>query len=438
MRMLDLLAKKRCGAEHTAAELEFISAGAARGRIPDYQLSAWLMAAFCMGLSDRETVALTRAMAFSGKRLDFSSVKLPKADKHSTGGVGDGISLALAPLAASCGIAVPMMSGRGLGHTGGTLDKLESMKGFRVRLSPPHVLRQLKAIGVCMFGQTSELAPADRKLYSLRDATATVECLPLIVASILSKKYAEGLDALVLDVKYGTGAFLIDFDKSRRLASALTATAGRLGMKCAALITAMDQPLGRAVGNAMEMSQAIKVLHGDNSAEDFVELLGVLGGWMLFMAGKAGSPDDGMEKLDSAVRSGAALAKMRQMIKWQGGDPRVADHPDRYLPMARLVSLVKAEKAGFVSRLDARITGKASVLLGAGREKMDDVIDHGAGIMLEKKLGDRVKQGDILARLYASDSRKLAAGERLFHEAVTVAGRKPVLQPLVREIIGGS
>ena len=264
MRMLDLILKKRSGLEMSERDLSFIAGGASSGTIPDYQLSSWLMAAFCRGLNEKESAWLTKAMAFSGRRLDFRSVKQPKIDKHSTGGVGDGISLALAPLAACGGIAVPMMSGRGLGHTGGTLDKLESIKGFKVRLSPEHILRQLKAIGVCMFGQTAELAPADKKLYALRDASGTVECIPLITASILSKKYAENLDGLVLDVKFGAGSFLKDYNLCRQLACALVNTGKRLGMKCAAVLTAMDQPLGKAVGNSLEMIQAVKVLHADS------------------------------------------------------------------------------------------------------------------------------------------------------------------------------
>lgn len=435
MRMLDLILKTRSGLELSGPELDYIALGASSGNIPDYQLSAWLMAAFCRGLGERETAHLTRAMAWSGKRLNFKSLKMPKVDKHSTGGVGDGVSLALAPLAACGGIAVPMMSGRGLGHTGGTLDKLESVKGLRVRLSQEHILRQLKAIGVCMFGQTSELAPADKKLYSLRDATATVESLPLIVASILSKKYAEGVDALVLDVKYGSGAFIKDFTKSRELASALVGTAKRLGMRCAAVLTSMEQPLGRAVGNALEMEQSIRVLHGDASVKDFAEILGVLGGWMLYMGRRARTCEEGMEKLDRAVRSGEALKKMRDMIRWQGGDARAADNPDRYLPRARLLLEVKARKSGYITSLDAGMIGRAGVFLGAGRQKMEDAIDYGAGILLEKKLGDRVRPGDIVARLYSSEAGKLSDGEKEFVRALKISGQPAKKHPLIKEVI---
>ena len=274
MRMIDLIAKKRDGKTLTAEEFDFIAQGAAKGTVPDYQLSAFLMACFLRPLSDKETALFTKAMAHSGGRLDFSDVKLPKTDKHSTGGVGDGISLALAPLVACAGVAVPMMSGRGLGHTGGTLDKLESMKNFEVRVPVKSIHRQMQKLGVCMFGQTQDLAPADKKLYSLRDASSTVESRPLIVASILSKKYAEGVDSLLMDVKYGSGAFMKKLEDSRKLARALVATAKLLGLKCRALITYMDQPLGRAIGNGNEMLQTVRILKGEKDlAPDFYELL---------------------------------------------------------------------------------------------------------------------------------------------------------------------
>lgn len=435
MKMLELIRKKRDGLELTRDEIIFISKSAARGDAPDYQLSAWLMASFLRGLTERETAFLTEAMARSGKRMNFDSIPLPKVDKHSTGGVGDGISLALAPLVACAGVAVPMMSGRGLGHTGGTLDKLESIPGFKVCLSSGHVLRQLKTIGVCMFGQTSELAPADRKLYALRDATATVESRPLIVASILSKKFAENLDALVLDVKYGSGAFLVDYEESRKLAQSLVSTGARLGMRCAAVLSAMEQPLGLAIGNAFEMEQAIKVLHGDTSAKDFVELLGTLGGWMVYMAKKAASLEEGMKKLEEAIRSGAAVEKMRQMIRFQGGNPKVADYPDRYLAKARLVVEIKAGKTGYIASLDARKIGGVCAALGGGRTRMEDSIDYGAGIMLVKKAGDRVRASEVVARLYSSDSKKLVEGRKEFLSALKIGNQPVKPAPLIKEII---
>ena len=435
MKMLDLLLKKRSGLELSPAELEFISMGAADGTIPDYQLSAWLMAAFLNGLTPKETAALTRAMALSGKKLDLSSIKGMKVDKHSTGGVGDGVSIALAPVAAACGVVVPMMSGRGLGHTGGTLDKLEAMKGFKVRLDPGYIVRQLKATGLSMFGQTDRLAPSDKKLYALRDASCTVEALPLIVASILSKKYAEDITGLVMDVKYGSGAFLKDFKKSREPAVALMKTAKLLGIRCVAVMTAMNEPLGLAVGNGMETAQSIKILAGEKGPEDFMRVLEVLSGWMIYLGGKARSADEGAEKARGAIADGSALEKFRLMVKWQGGDPRVAGDPDRYMPKARLVQEIRAKKAGFLTGMEARTVGFASVALGAGRARAEDAVDFGAGFMLVKKPGDRVKQGDVIARAYASAPAKLAEGVRLFESSLAGGQKAPRKEPLIREII---
>jgi len=430
-----LILKKRSGAEMTREELEFISRGAASGDVPDYQLSAWLMACYFNLLNDRETADFTRAMAFSGKRIDFGKLNMPKVDKHSTGGVGDGVSLALAPLVACCGVAVPMMSGRGLGHTGGTLDKLEAVKGFTVGLSQEHVKKQMKALGVCMLGQTKELAPADKKLYALRDATGTVESRPLIVASILSKKYAEGVDALVMDVKYGSGAFMTEYEDAKLLAQALVKTAKLLDMKCVALLTDMNQPLGRVAGNANEMEQAINVLKGDKSAPDYVEVMYQLGAWMVFMAKKAKSLDAARAMLEKKVENGEALEKLRQMIEWQGGNPAVVDAPERHMPKAKLVFEYKASKAGYIAQLEARKIGLACVLLGAGRGRMEDKIDFGAGIQFEKKVGDQVKPNDVIARLYSSDSRMLMEGKRKFAEAVKLSDRPVSPHPLIREII---
>ncbi|MBI4801890.1 MAG: thymidine phosphorylase [Elusimicrobia bacterium] len=433
--MLDLILKKRSALEHELEELKFIAAGAADGSIPDYQLSAWLMAVFFNGLSKKETASFTRAMALSGARLELKGLGGGRVDKHSTGGVGDGVSLALAPVAAAAGVIVPMMSGRGLGHTGGTLDKLESMKGFRVRLSPAHVHKQLEAAGLCMFGQTAELAPSDKKLYALRDAGATVESLPLIVASILSKKYAEDINGLVMDVKYGSGAFLKDFKKSRELAVALIDTAKLLGIRCVAVLTAMNEPLGLAVGNAMEMEQSIRILQGEKGPADFVEILEVLSGWMIYLGSKARTPPEGVEKAKAVIRDGSALEKLRLMVRWQGGDARVADNPGKFLPKARFITEFKAGASGYIERLDARTVGRAGVVLGAGRARAEDEVDYGAGIMLEKKTGDAVRRSEVLARLYSSDAAKLAEGKKLFASAVRIGPRKIETGPLIREII---
>ncbi len=435
MRMLDLLLKKRSGLEMTPEELKFIALGAADGSIPDYQLSSWLMAAFLNGLSPKETAGLTRAMALSGKKLDLSSINGKKVDKHSTGGVGDGVSIALAPVAAACGVVVPMMSGRGLGHTGGTLDKLEAMKGFNVRLAPEYVVKQLKTTGLSMFGQTERLAPSDKKLYALRDASCTVESLPLIVSSILSKKYAEDITGLVMDVKYGSGAFLKDFKSSRELAVALMGTAKLLGIRCVAVMTAMNEPLGAAIGNGIETAQSVKILAGDKGPADFTLVLETLAGWMIHLGGRARNAEEGEEKARAVIADGSALEKFRQMVKWQGGDPRVADDPDRHMPKSRLSAEIKARKGGFLAAMEARAVGFASVALGAGRAKAEDPVDFGAGFVLEKKPGDRVKPGDVIARAYASSSRKLAEGVKLFEGALAYGARAPRKEPLIREII---
>jgi len=435
MRMLDLLLKKRSGGEHDFKELKFIADGAASGAIPDYQLSAWLMAAFLNPLSKKETADFTKAMALSGKKLDLKGLKGGRVDKHSTGGVGDGVSLALAPVAAAAGVIVPMMSGRGLGHTGGTLDKLEAVKGFKVRLSAGRVYKQLKATGLSMFGQTAELAPSDKKLYALRDASCTVESLPLIVASILSKKYAEDITGLVMDVKYGSGAFLKDFKKSRELAVALIDTAKLLGIRCVAVLTAMDEPLGLAVGNGIEMEQSINILRGEKGPADFMEVLEVLSGWMIYLGSKAETPEEGMAKARGVIADGSALEKMRQMVRWQGGDVRVVDNPEKFLPKAKLVTEVKAVKAGYIVKMDARTVGHASVVLGAGRARAEDAVDLGAGLILYKKVGDRLVPGEIIARLYSSGAQKLREGRKTFESALSTDFRPGKKTKLIKEII---
>ena len=435
MRMLDLILKKRSGGGHDFAELKFIADGAASGAIPDYQLSAWLMSAFFNPLSRKETADFTKAMALSGKKLDLGGLKGGRVDKHSTGGVGDGISLALAPVAAAAGVIVPMMSGRGLGHTGGTLDKLEAVKGFNVRLSAGQIYKQLKAVGVSMFGQTAELAPSDKKLYALRDASCTVESLPLIVASILSKKYAEDITGLVMDVKYGSGAFLRDFKKSRELAVALIGTAKLLGIRCVAVLTAMDEPLGLAVGNAIEMEQSIRILRGEKGPADFMEVLEVLSGWMIYLGAKARTSEEGIDKARAVIADGSALEKMRQMIRWQGGDPRVADDPGKYLLKAGLVAEVKAAKGGYLTGMDARTVGQASVVLGAGRASAEDRVDFGAGLALYRKTGDKLAPGDLIARIYASDADKLREGRKMFESSLKTGPRPPQKTRLIKEII---
>ena len=436
MRMLDLIIKKRNNLPLTQEEFNFIAQGSAKGTLPDYQLSSFLMACFLNPLSKKETAMFTKAMAFSGNRLEFKNLKMPTVDKHSTGGVGDGISLALAPLVACGGVAVPMMSGRGLGHTGGTLDKLESMKNFEVRVKTPNIYKQMKALGVCMFGQTADLAPADKKLYSLRDATGTVESRPLITASILSKKYAEGVGSLFIDVKYGSGAFMQNYKDAKELAKTLVETAKMLGLKCCALLTDMDTPLGRAVGNANEMRQSIAVLKGNkNIAPDFYELLLESAAYMLVICGKQKTLAKARVVMEEALTSGAALKKFKEMLKWQGSNPDIADHPEKHLKDAKFCTLIKADRNGFITRLTARTVGEAAVLLGAGRGKMEDKIAYGAGIWLDKKLGDKVKKGDIIAHIYADNKKCLAEGAALFKKAYSIGVKKPKVRPLISEVI---
>jgi pyrimidine-nucleoside phosphorylase len=434
MRMLDLIAKKRTGGRHSPEEIRFIVQGAARETIPDYQLSAWLMAVCWRGMTRAETVCLTREMADSGARLDLGRIRAKKVDKHSTGGVGDGVSLALAPLVASAGLTVPMMSGRGLGHTGGTLDKLESLKGFQVRPALPAIGRQLSRIGVCMFGQSRDLAPADRKLYALRDVTSTVESLPLIVGSILSKKVAENLDGLVLDVKVGSGAIFQDPAKAVELARALVKTAQLLGVRAVALLTAMEQPLGRYVGNALEIRQAVEVLRGDFSAADYVECLFGLGGWMVHLGGKAAGPEQGAARLRALIASGEAFSRFKEMLRAQGADPAQVENLDR-LPRSPRTLAVKAPKAGFIVRLDARIVGETGVLLGAGRSRMDQTLDYGAGIVLERKLGARVSRGDTVAVLHGADKAGLEEARSHFLTGLSLGAKAPRRLPVIRKIL---
>jgi len=436
MRILDLIIKKRNNLPLTQAEFDYIALGAAAGSLPDYQLAAFLMACFFNPLSDKETAFLTKAMARSGGRLDFDYLKMPVVDKHSTGGVGDGISLALAPLVACAGLAVPMMSGRGLGHTGGTLDKLESIKGFKVRLSENQIYKQMKAIGVSMFGQTEDLAPADKKLYSLRDATGTVESRPLITASILSKKYAEGARALLMDVKFGSGAFMQKYEDSKKLARALVNTAKLMGLSCRALLTDMEIPLGRAVGNANEILQSVLILKGDKTiAPDFYRLLITSAAHMLVISGKERDLKTAERRLEGFIETGAAADKLRQIIKWQGGNPDIVDNPRKYLKTSAYEYLVKAEAAGYITRMDAKTTGMAAVLLGAGRGKMEDTIDYGAGIWLVRKYGEAVKKGDIIARIRANDKERLKAGAKLFETAMKIQKSKPATRKLIREVV---
>ena len=434
MRMLDLIEKKKNGLAHTPEELAFIAQAASGGSAPDYQLSAWLMAVVWRGMTPSETAGLTRAMTASGRRLDLAALKGPKIDKHSTGGVGDGVSIPLAPLAAAAGLVVPMMSGRGLGHTGGTLDQLESIQGFKVSLPPDTIMKHLEDAGLCLFGQSADLAPADRKLYALRDVTSTVGSDPLIVGSILSKKLSEDLDGLVMDVKIGPGAIYPEPAKMKALARHLVSTSKLLGLPAVAVLTRMEEPLGYAVGNALEIRQAIEILRG-GGPEDYLEVLRTLGGWMLKLGGKARTWQEGAETIETLRTNGAGLERFRHIVKLQGGDTGGFDDPDTHLPLAKHSAEVKAARAGFVTGLDARGVGKIAVRLGAGREKADDAIDFGAGLMLHKKRGDAVKKGEALATLYSSDPARLAEAVKAFPEQVTISPKRASVPKVIVGVV---
>jgi len=429
MRAVDIILKKRDGGRLERGEIGFFVDGVTAGSVPDYQASALLMAILCRGMSREETAWLTDAMVCSGVRVDLHDVPGVKVDKHSTGGVGDKTSLILAPLAAACGVPVPMMSGRGLGHTGGTLDKLESIPGFRVNLTVDEMKAALKRTGCAMLGQTAQLAPADKKLYALRDVTGTIESIPLITASIMSKKIAEGIDALVIDVKTGSGAFMKTEDDSRRLAESLVAIGNASGVRTEAVITSMDAPLGRAVGNALEVIECLEVLKGRGPA-DLTEVSMALTARMLLLGRVAADRADAEGRVREAVASGAGLDRFRRIIEGQGGDPRVADDYGR-LPAAPHQHVVKAPRAGYVTRLDAELVGRASVALGAGRDRIDDAIDPGVGVVALAKPGDRVADGDPVLLLHYRTAGRLDAALPQASRAVVVGDAPPAPRPLI-------
>jgi pyrimidine-nucleoside phosphorylase len=434
IRAIDVIRKKRDGQELTSAEIEYMVQAVTSGEIPDYQISAWLMAVVLRGLTRAETSALTDSMLRSGEVLDLSDLSARKVDKHSTGGVGDKTSLILAPLVAAAGLNVPMISGRGLGHTGGTLDKLESIPGFNVNLSVPEFRRVLKACGCAMIGQTSEIAPADRKLYALRDVTGTVESPYLICASIMSKKLAEGIDALVLDVKTGSGAFMKQEDDAVFLAELMVETGERMGKKMVALITNMDQPLGLKIGNSLEVEECLDVLRG-GGPEDLKELCLELAAWMLHLGGAADSVEQGKIVAGKLLASGKALDKFRQMVALQGGDVRVVDEPSR-LPQAKFKSDVASPKNGFIVAINCEAIGTASVALGGGREKKEDSVDPSVGIVLHRKLGDRVAAGEPLCTIHHNSETRAAQATRLFLDSYTIADAPPAFKPtLIHRII---
>lgn len=433
MRAVDIIRKKRDGQALDRDEVRAFVGAAAEGSWPDYQLTALLMAIWIRGMTAEETAWLTRAMADSGTCLDLSHLPGPVIDKHSTGGVGDKTSLILGPLAAACGVYVPMMSGRGLGHTGGTLDKLESIPGFRVGLSLDEFRAVLKTTGLALIGQTADVAPADKKLYALRDVTATVESIPLITASILSKKLAEGASGLVMDVKSGRGAFMKDEAAARKLAASIVANGNANGLQTEAMLTAMDSPLGCAVGNALEVAECIHTLQG-RGPSDLEELSVELAARMVRLGGLVETMAQARAKVRAALTSGAGLEKFKQVIEVQGGDPRVCDDPGRLPAAPHHVDFV-ASREGYIEAIDAELVGIASMVLGAGRERAEDRVDPAVGIVLRKKPRDSVGENELLADLYIRDAGRVPAALDLLRKAIVIGDRPGRETPLLIDVI---
>ena len=432
MRMYDIIHKKRNGGELSDEEIRFFVKGCTDETIPDYQLSAFCMAVYFQGMTDRETVALTLAMAKSGDCIDLSGIDGYTVDKHSTGGVGDKTSLIVAPIVAACGGKIAKMSGRGLGHTGGTVDKLEAIPGFRTELTPDEFISQVNNIGLCIVGQSGELAPADKKLYSLRDVTATVESVPLIASSIMSKKLAAGSKGIVLDVKTGSGAFMKTVGESESLAKEMVAIGKAAGRKIAAVITNMDIPLGNYIGNSLEVIEAVKTLMGEGES-DLTEVCLTLSAQMLYLAtGK--SEKECRAVAEKAIEDGSALNKLREMITAQGGNAGVVDNFSLFKQPKYQIE-IRSEKEGFIGHTDAEKIGIASVILGAGREKKGDPIDPSAGIILKKKTGDFVEKGQTLAVFHTDDSTKVKEAEKVFFDALTFSDTEPDNQKLIYKII---
>ena len=434
MRAYDLIKAKRDGRALAPDDIRAFLAAYTKGEVPDYQMSALLMAVFFKGLSPAELGAWARAMLESGEVLDLSDTPGVKVDKHSTGGVGDKVSLSLAPLAAACGVPVPMISGRGLGHTGGTLDKLEAIPGFKVDLSVERYRQLVREVGACLIGQTATLAPADKKLYALRDVTATVDCIPLIASSIMSKKLAEGIDALVLDVKVGSGAFMKTLADARTLATTMISIGNEMGKKVRAVLTDMDQPLGRAVGNALEVVEAVEMLRGRAPA-DYTEVTLALTAEMLVLGGQAKDDAEARARLQRAIQDGSAEKKLCDIVRAQGGDPAAITDLSR-LPRARATSDVASPRDGYVVSIDSEEVGLAAMALGAGRERTDSVIDPGVGFLLHKKVGDRVAKGEPLLTVHSNDEQKRDVASRRVLAAYRLGDAAPPARPLVLERLG--
>ena len=434
MRTVDLIQRKRDGEELAPEEIEFLVEGYTNGDIPDYQMSSFLMAVFFSGMSDREVSRLTECMLRSGDTVDLSSIPGMKVDKHSTGGVGDKTSLIVAPLAAAAGVVVPMMSGRALGHTGGTLDKLESIPGFRTSLTAEEFEKQLSELGLCFIGQTDRLVPADRKLYALRDVTATVESIPLISSSIMSKKLAEGLDALVLDVKVGSGAFMKKQVDARRLAQMMVGIGRRMDKKVQALITDMSQPLGYAVGNALEVMEASQTLQNAGPT-DLTKLSIELAARMIFLGKKAASLEEARRLAEEKLVDGSGYKKLKQVVAAQGGNPQALDKFE-LLPNATGMREVASPRGGYVSSINAEDIGSASNMIGAGRDKKEDAIDPAVGIILEVKAGEKVDAGSVLCRLYYTKEDRVEEAAEMVEDAFRISAQKPEERELILEVVG--
>ncbi len=432
MRPVDIIRKKRDGGKLTPEEINFMIDGYVKDEIPDYQMSALLMAIYFQNMDFEETQVLTEAMIRSGETVNLSHISGPKVDKHSTGGVGDKISLILGPLVASVGVVVPMISGRALGHTGGTLDKLDSIPGYRTSIPVEEFVEILSEVGISIIGQTEELVPADRKLYALRDVTATVESIPLITSSIMSKKIAEGIDGLVLDVKTGSGAFMRKIEDARRLAKSMVETGKLMGKKVVALITNMDQPLGEAVGNAVEVVESVKVLKNEGP-RDVRELSIALGVEMLLIGGIARSRDEARKMLEDALEDGRAYEKWRQMVFAHGGDPDAVEKED--FVKVKGTYLVKAGKSGYLAKFDTLKVGLGATVLGAGRSKKEDEIDHNVGIMVLKKVGDQVSENDVIFEVLYNDESKLQECLGYLESSFSISDSKPNLPELIFERI---
>lgn len=432
MRIYDIISRKRDGFELTDEEIHFFIEGYVKGEIQDYHAAALLMAIYLRGMSDRETVTLTLEMAKSGDMLDLSAIDGVTVDKHSTGGVGDKTTLIVAPIVASLGAKVAKMSGRGLGHTGGTVDKLESIEGFNVSLSPEKFIETVKETGICVIGQTGNLAPADKKLYALRDATATVGCMPLIASSIMSKKLAAGSQCIVLDVKYGSGAFMKTAEDAEKLSEKMVAIGTKAGRKVSAVISDMDTPLGRNIGNTLEIIEAVETLRGKGS-EDLREVSLTLASNIIALARNI-SITQARELTEKALDDGSAYEKFKEFIACQGGNTELINDLEK-LPKAKIIYKVVAAEDGYISKMNAEMIGSSSVILGAGRVNKEDAIDYTAGIILHKKTGDKISKGDIIAELYTNDENKIPSAEKMFLEALTFSKEKPKENELIYKVV---